>query len=138
MFDKESVRQGNWSTISGIVRLGLVGELPCRTTSVSDNLLHLLSDGYFDKKLAKYLIFTQSCLRTTGRFSTCPNAKFHPLPCSGNRPLLMAGAGPHGKFTRDPLSASHPPTQQRSIKIAKYSLSLKSAPNWECGRLCCT
>jgi len=37
VFDTESVRQGNCSTISGVVRLGFVGQLPCRSTSVSDN-----------------------------------------------------------------------------------------------------
>jgi len=33
VFDTESVRQGNRSTISGAVRLGLVGQLPCRSLS---------------------------------------------------------------------------------------------------------
>ena len=33
VFDTESVRQGKCSTISGVVRLGFVGQLPCRTTS---------------------------------------------------------------------------------------------------------
>jgi len=37
VFDTESVRQGNCSTISDVVRLSFVGQLPCRTTSVSDN-----------------------------------------------------------------------------------------------------
>ena len=36
VFDTESVRQGNCSTISDVVRLGFVGQLPCRTISVSD------------------------------------------------------------------------------------------------------
>ena len=41
VLDTERVRQGNCSTILGVVRLGLVGQLPCRTSSVSDNFLHL-------------------------------------------------------------------------------------------------
>jgi len=41
VLDTESVRQGNCSIILGVVRLGFVGQLPCRTTSVSDNFLHL-------------------------------------------------------------------------------------------------
>ena len=35
---EESVRQGKCSTISGVVRLGFVGQLSCRTTSVLDNV----------------------------------------------------------------------------------------------------
>ena len=42
VFDTESVRRGNCSTFSGVVRLGFVGQLPCRKTSISDNFLHLL------------------------------------------------------------------------------------------------
>jgi len=37
VFDTEIARHGNCSTISLFVRLGFVGQLPCRTTSVSDN-----------------------------------------------------------------------------------------------------
>jgi len=35
--DTEFVRHGSSPTESGVVRLGFVGQLPCRTTSVSDN-----------------------------------------------------------------------------------------------------
>jgi len=38
---QEVVRHGNSPTNSGVVRLGFVGQPPCRTTSVSDNFLHL-------------------------------------------------------------------------------------------------
>jgi len=39
--DTEVVRQGS-STKSGVVRLGFVGQLQCRTTSKSDSFLHLV------------------------------------------------------------------------------------------------
>jgi len=40
---EESVRQGNLSTISGVVRLGFVGQLPCRTTFCVE--LHLWQEN---------------------------------------------------------------------------------------------
>jgi len=41
VFDTESDREGNFSTIAGVVvRLGPVRQLPSPTTSVSDNFLH--------------------------------------------------------------------------------------------------
>jgi len=43
--DTETVRQGNCSIISDVVRLGFVALLPCRTTSVSENLRRLLFDN---------------------------------------------------------------------------------------------
>jgi len=39
--DTEFVRHGSSPTNSGVVRLGFVGQPPCRTTSVSDDFLHL-------------------------------------------------------------------------------------------------
>jgi len=43
--DTEFVRHGSSPTKSGVVRLGFVGQPPCRTTSVSDNFLHLQPSG---------------------------------------------------------------------------------------------
>jgi len=52
--DTEFVRHGS-STNSCVVRLGFVGQLPSRTTSVSDNFLHLLKTGVGQNR-GKYLL----------------------------------------------------------------------------------
>jgi len=49
--DTESVRQGNWSTNSGVVRLGFVGQHPCRTTSCISFLLHQVQISFVSGSL---------------------------------------------------------------------------------------